>query len=101
VTCQLLKSVVYCDANTLCAHVEHRINPGRHERPSRFIVGDMDQTRAILLNTPADKLLFDIYGVQPGISKDAIDGHLTDLMAFSLDYVKRGGAAVGKWLVSA
>jgi len=101
VTCQLLKSVVYCDANTLCAHVEHRINPGRHDRPSRFIVGDMDQARAILLNTPADKLLFDIYGVQPGVSKGSVDGHLTDLMAFSLDYVKRGGAAVGKWLVSA
>ncbi|MNU27013.1 hypothetical protein D3C71_153980 [compost metagenome] len=72
-----------------------------YERPSRYIVGDLDQARAILFNTPTDKVLFDIYGIQPGISKDAIDGHLTDFMAFSLDYVKRGGTAVGKWLVSA
>ena len=53
------------------------------------------------LNEPADRIEFAIYGVQPGISKAAIDEHLADLMAFSLDYVKRGGAAVGKWLVNA
>ena len=101
VTCQLLKSVVYCDANALVTHIEHRINAGRHRNPSRFIAGDLERTKEILLNQPADRIEFAIYGVQPGISKDAIDGHLTDLMAFSLDYVRRGGAAVGKWIVNA
>ncbi|ARM91059.1 DEAD/DEAH box type DNA/RNA helicase protein (plasmid) [Rhizobium sp. CIAT894] len=101
VTCQLLKSVVYCDPNTLTAHIEHRINPGRHQNPSRFLVGTIERAKEILLNHPADRIEFAIYGVQPGISKAAIDEHLTDLMAFSLDYVRRGGAAVGKWLVNA
>lgn len=31
-----------------------------YERPPRYIVGDMDQARAILFNTPTDKVLFDI-----------------------------------------
>jgi superfamily II DNA or RNA helicase len=101
VACQLLKSVVYCDPNALATHIEHRINPGRHQHPSRFITGTIERTREILLNHPADRIEFAIYGVQPGISKAAIDEHLTDLMAFSLDYVRRGGAAVGKWLVNA
>ncbi|WP_186056791.1 DEAD/DEAH box helicase [Burkholderia gladioli] len=101
VTCQLLKSVVYCDANVLTMHIEHRVNPGRHRHPSRFIFGTIERTREILLNEPADRIEFAIYGVQPGISRAAIDEHLADLMAFSLDYVKRGGAAVGKWLVNA
>ena len=100
VTCQLLKSVAYCDAEVLATHIEHRINVGRHRRPSRFIVGDMDRVRAILLNHPTDKIEFVIYGVQPGISKGAIDEHLADLMAFSLDYVLRGGAASGRWIIS-
>jgi len=101
VTCQLLKSVAYCDAEILINHIEHRIHPGRHQRPSRFIVGDEARARAILKNHPTDKIDFAIYAVQPGISKAVIDEHLSDLMAFSLDYVLRGGAAVGKWLVSA
>lgn len=101
VTCQLLKSVVYCDPNALAAHIEHRISPGRHQHPSRFLTGDIDRTLEILLNHPADRISFAIYGVQPGISKAAVDEHLADLMAFSLDYVRRGGAAIGKWLVNA
>lgn len=101
VTCQLLKSVVYCDPSALAAHIEHRINPGRHQSPSRFLTGDMNRARGILLNHPADRISFAIYGVQPGISKAAVDEHLADLMAFSLDYVRRGGAAIGKWLINA
>jgi hypothetical protein len=101
VTCQLLKSVAYCDAELLAKHVEHRINPDRHVNPSTFIVGDLDALKAILYGTPADKLSFAIYGVQPGISKAAVDEHLADLMAFSLDYVHRGGAAKGVWLINA
>jgi hypothetical protein len=100
VTCQLLKSVAYCDPEVLATHIEHRINIGRHRRPSRFVVGDMDRVRAILLNHPTERIEFVIYGVQPGISKAAIDEHLADLMAFSLDYVLRGGAASGRWLIS-
>lgn len=101
VTCQLLKSVAYCEAELLAKHIEHRINPDRHKHPSKFIKGDLDHLKAILSSTPADKLSFSIYGVQPGISKVAIDAHLSDLMAFSLDYVLRGGAAKGGWLISA
>lgn len=101
VTCQLLKSVVYCDAAVLTAHIEHRIHTGRHQNPSRFIAGTIERTREILLNQPADRIEFAIYGVQPGISSAMIDEHLSDLMAFSLDYVRRGGAAVGRWLVNA
>jgi superfamily II DNA or RNA helicase len=100
VTCQLLKSVVHCDPEALAAHIEHRINSGRHRTPSRFVHGDLDRTRSVLLNQPTDRIEFAIYGVQPGISKAALGGHLADLMAFSLDYVRRGGAAVGKWLIS-
>ncbi len=100
VTCQLLKSVVFCDAEILAKHIEHRINPGRHSRPSRFAVGDIGRVQAVLLNHPIDKIEFVIYAVQPGISKAALDGHLTDLMAFSLDYVVRGGAASGRWMTS-
>lgn len=101
VTCQLLKSVTYCEAEVLAAHVEHRVHPHRHVNPSRFLVGNLDQLKQILMNNEADKIEFAIYGVQPGISKQAIDEHLTDLMAFSLDYVLRGGAASGGWLISA
>jgi superfamily II DNA or RNA helicase len=101
VTCQLLKSVAYCDPNILMAHIEHRINPGRHQHPSCFVIGTIERTREILLNHPVDRIEFAIYGVQPGISKAAIDEHLADLMAFSLDYVKRGGAAIGKWITNA
>ncbi|MBB3065347.1 DEAD/DEAH box helicase [Limibacillus halophilus] len=100
VTCQLLKSVVYCDAAILADHIEHRINPKRHKKPSTFIVGDLDRAKSLLLNTPANQLVFSVFGVQPGISKAAINDHLADLMAFSLDYVLRGGAATGKWLIS-
>lgn len=101
VTCQLLKSIVYCESRVLVEHVEHRINERRHRRPSVFKVGNLAMLQEILLNRTADKVSFAIYGVQPGISKGKIDAHLADLMAFSIDYVKRGGAAVGKWLVNA
>lgn len=100
VTCQILKSVVYCEATALTDHIEHRINPGRHQNPSRFLVGTFERTQEILLNQAADRIEFAVHGVQPGISSAAVDEHLADLMAFSLDYVKRGGAAVGKWLVN-
>jgi hypothetical protein len=99
--CQLLKSVAYCAADVLARHIDHRVNAGRHVNPSTFLVGDLDRLNAILQRTPADKIEFAIYGVQPGISKAAIDEHLTDLMAFSLDYVARGGAASSGWLISA
>jgi len=101
VTCQLLKSVAYCEAEVLAKHIEHRVNVGRHITPSRFLFGDLNRANTILLGTPADKIEFAIFGVQPGISKAALDEHLIDLMAFSLDYVLRGGAASGRWLVSA
>ncbi|WP_170950318.1 DEAD/DEAH box helicase family protein [Mesorhizobium sp. WSM3864] len=97
---QMLKSVSYCDATILIAHVEHRINAGRHTTPSRFVVGDLDTFKATILGAPPTGLSFEIYGVQPGISLAAVDEHLADLMAFGLDYVHRGGAARAKWMVS-
>ncbi len=100
VTCQILKSVAFCEAEILANHLEHRVNPNRHINPSTFLLGDLDSTKALLLDTPVDKIRFAVYGVQPGISAAEVDEHLTDLMAFSLDYVLRGGAAVGQWLIS-
>jgi len=100
VTCQILKSVAYCDAQILANHIEHRVNPGRHVRPSSFLIGNLAETVTLLMETPANLLQFAVYGVQPGISKAQIDDHLSDLMAFSLDYVLRGGAAVASWIIS-
>lgn len=100
VTCQILKSVAYCDAEILARHIEHRVHPGRHDHPSRFIIGNLAETTRLLSETPANHLQFAVYGVQPGISKRQIDDHLSDLMAFSLDYVLRGGAAVASWMIS-
>lgn len=101
VTCQLLKSVVYCEPTALREHIKHRVHSGRHTRPSRFLVGTVERTEEMLLGHPADRIDFAIYAVQPGISLAAVDEHLADLMAFSLDYVRRGGAAIGRWHVSA
>lgn len=97
---QMLKSVAYCDPGVLIAHIKHRINAGRHVHPSQFVVGDMDRTRQLIDGAPATKLTFEIFGVQPGISLVAIDEHLADLMAYGLDYAKRGGAAKASWVIS-
>jgi len=98
---QLLKSIAYCDPLVLIPHVRHRINPNRHRHPSSFLIGDFNGFEQLLLSTPAHKLKFAIYGVQPGISLSQVDEHLSDLMAFGLDYVRRGGAAEAGWIVSA
>lgn len=100
VACQLLKSVAYCDPAVLIEHIEHRINDGRHRRPSTFVRGTFDEMVAILQNTPANRLTFQIFAVQPGIAKSQIDAHLADLMGFGIEYVRRGGAARGAWLIS-
>jgi len=101
VTCQILKSVAYCDSELLSQHIEHRVNPRRHIAPSTFIVGNLEETTRVLMETPANQVEFAVFGVQPGISKAQIDEHLSDLMAFSLDYVLRGGAAKASWILSA
>jgi superfamily II DNA or RNA helicase len=98
---QMLKSIAYCDVSILLAHIEHRMNPGRHANPSSFVTGDLDGLKAVLNGAPATGLTFEIYGVQPGISQAQIDAHLADLMAFGLDYVHRGGAAKAAWMISA
>ncbi len=100
VACQLLKSVSYCDADILVKHVERRMAP-RYVSPTRVVEGEFARFADVLGSTPADRLDFAIYGVQPGISREAIDEHLADLMAFGLDYVQRGGAAKAGWLVNA
>lgn len=98
---QMLKSIAYCDVPILMAHIEHRINEGRHIHPSRFVVGDLDTLKTIINGAPATGLRFEIYGVQPGISLAAVDEHLADLMTYGLDYVQRGGAAHASWIISA
>jgi hypothetical protein len=97
---QVLKSIAYCEADVLIKHVEHRINAGRHKSPSTFIVGDYPGFSKLLRETSPNKLRFEIYGVQPGVSFAEIDEHLADLMAFGLEYVQRGGAAKAAWLIS-
>jgi hypothetical protein len=67
----------------------------------RFLVGHLERLNQILMGAPADKIDFATSGVQPSISKVAIDEHLADLMAFSMDDVLRGGAAKGGWLANA
>jgi len=98
---QMLKSVAYCDAAILKPHIEHRVNSRSHRQPSKFVVGDMEALKAAIDGAPATHLRFEIYGVQPGISLAAIDEHLADLMAYSLEYVQRGGAAQASWIISA
>jgi hypothetical protein len=97
----MLKSVAFCDAVVLAQHVEHRINPGRHRNPSRFVRGDLETIKQLLEDTPPTALTFEIFGVQPGISSAAVDAHLADLMVYGLDYAQRGGAAKARWLTSA
>lgn len=97
---QLLKSVAYCDGSILINHITHRVAEGRHVHPSRFVVGELDIVRDAIEYAPPTGLHFEIYGVQPGISRAAIDVHLSDLMAYGLDYVQRGNAAKAAWLVS-
>jgi hypothetical protein len=64
------------------------------------MVGDLNLLQQLLLDTQSDKITFNIYSVQPGISKKLVDNHLADLMAFGLDYVQNGGTARGVWLIS-
>ena len=98
---QMLKSIAFCDAAVLAQHIEHRVNDGRHRNPSRFVIGDLETVKQLLENAPPTGLAFEIFGVQPGISKAAVDSHLADLMVYGLDYVQRGGAAKAQWLTSA
>jgi hypothetical protein len=97
---QMLKSVAYCDVGRTLDHVKHRIHTGRHTHPSTFVIGDLAQLEETINQTSISDIKFEIYGVQPGISEAAIDSHLSDLMAFGVDYVKRGGAASASWIVS-
>lgn len=97
---QVIKSIGYCEMAVLIKHVEQRINAQRYAHPSQFYVGNMEQFKACLQNTPANKVRFEIYAVQPGISRRGIDSHLADLMAFGIEYAHRGGAAKAKWLIS-
>lgn len=98
---QMLKSIAYCDAEVLAQHVAHRINPGRHRSPSQFAMGDFQTLKQTLEEVPPTGLIFEVFGVQPGISKGAVDAHLADLMVYGLDYAQRGGASRSQWLISA
>ncbi|MCX8281523.1 DEAD/DEAH box helicase family protein [Phyllobacterium sp. 0TCS1.6C] len=98
---QMLKSITYCDAAVLVQHIEHRINAGRHRNPSRFAIGDLQILKQTLEEAPPTGLTFEVFGVQPGISKAAVNAHLADLMIYGLDYAQRGGASRAQWLISA
>ncbi|WDP89334.1 MAG: DEAD/DEAH box helicase family protein [Desulfobacter sp.] len=97
---QMVKSVSYCEVSILCEHMTHRSNENRHINPSAFILGELESTVGLLKSTVPNKLFFEIYAVQPGISINMIDDHLSDLMAFGLEYVFRGGAATAKWIIN-
>lgn len=96
---QLVKSVYYCDVATLLAHMRDRMHQ-RHRFPSSFVVGNLPELAQLLQDTVATKRSFTVVGVQPGISREAVDAHLADLMMFGVDYAKRGGVARAYWLVS-
>jgi hypothetical protein len=57
--------------------------------------------KRVIENAPPTGLKFEIFGVQPGISRAAVDAHLADLMVYGLDYAQRGGATKAQWLISA
>lgn len=96
---QLVKSVFYCDAATLLAHMEGRMHL-RHASPSRFVHGDITTTKTLIHDAPATKLRFVVVGVQPGIRRSLVDAHLADLMVFGINYARQGGATKAYWLVS-
>ncbi|MFM0061470.1 hypothetical protein PQR64_38345 [Paraburkholderia phytofirmans] len=96
---QLVKSVFYCDANILLAHMEDRMNV-RYAAPSRFLRGNFDMLRQLIEDTDATKLSFAVIGVQPGIRRSLVNEHLVDLMVFGIDYARQGGASNAYWLVS-
>jgi hypothetical protein len=96
---QLVKSVYYCDVATLLAHMRDRMHQ-RHRFPSSFVVGNLQELALLLQDTVATKRSFTVVGVQPGISREAVDAHLADLMMFGVEYAKRGGVARAYWLIS-
>lgn len=96
---QLVKSVFYCDATTLLAHMEDRMDR-RHTSPSTFVHGDLQTLREVLGTVRATKLGFTVVGVQPGIRRSLVSAHLADLMAFGINYARQGGATKAYWLVS-
>lgn len=96
---QLVKSVFYCDATTLLAHMEDRMDR-RHASPSRFVRGNLQELAKMLEGVPSTKLGFTVVGVQPGIKRSLVGPHLADLMVFGLNYARQGGASKAHWLVS-
>ncbi|MHA6671354.1 DEAD/DEAH box helicase [Enterobacter mori] len=96
---QLVKSVYYCSVSTVLKHMKDRMS-SRHKHPSKFFKGDIAAVTSLLTSTVATKISFTVVGVQPGIKKSAIGPHLSDLMAFCLDYARQGGATEAYWLVN-
>lgn len=50
-------------------HIGHRVNPGHHRNPSLFAMGDFQTLKQTLEEAPPTGLIFEVFGVQPGISK--------------------------------
>lgn len=96
---QLVKSVYYCDASILLAHMEDRMHV-RYASPSRFLRGDFNTLRELVGATLATKLSFAVVGVQPGIRRSMVSERLVDLMVFGIDYARQGGATKAYWLVN-
>lgn len=96
---QLVKSVYYCDANILLAHMEDRMS-ARYASPSRFLRGNFNMLRQLIEETLATKLSFTVVGVQPGIRRSIVHERLVDLMVFGVDYARQGGASNAYWLIS-
>lgn len=96
---QLVKSVFYCEVATLLAHMEDRMSQ-RHTSPSTFKRGNLESMKELLVTTRPTRLGFTVVGVQPGISRSLVGGHLADLMVFGINYARQGGASKAYWLVS-
>jgi superfamily II DNA or RNA helicase len=95
---QIIKSVYYCDIDTLQRHMRDRMAL-RFTTPSRFVRGDLDTVEQLFARIPKTKIEFAVVGVQPGISSAQVDAHLADLMSFGLSYARQGGATGAYWLV--
>lgn len=97
---QLVKSVSFFEPSVLLPHLERRIDANRHKVPTKFLKGDYEGFKRALEDTSPEKLSFEVFAVQPGISRSRVNAHLGDLMAYGIDYARRGGAVSAKWIVS-
>lgn len=97
---QSIKCARACDKSSLLKHIEHRTDRRYQTSPSRFLKGDLDAARQRVDATPPYRLRFKVFAVQPGLSRGQLEGHISDLMAGAIDYL-RSASMEPIWMISA